>query len=64
MQHYLQTVLSDDQAKMGKFRDPAPRWLGNILAWFLNLVRPRNLIALQELLFNSTTAPCKLQSSM
>ena len=34
----VQTVLSDDEAKMGKLRDPAPRFVGNIIAWLLNLV--------------------------
>ncbi len=38
-----QTVLSDDQAKLGKFQDPAPRWLGNVLAWLLNLLGPKGL---------------------
>lgn len=35
---HLQTVESDDQAKLGKFPDPAPKWLGNILAWVITLV--------------------------
>eukprot|EP00775_Hariotina_reticulata_P002974 gene2974-3258_t len=39
----MQTVISDDQAKLGKFQDPAPRWLGNFLAWLLNLVGPKGL---------------------
>ena len=26
---------------MGKLRDPAPRFVGNIIAWLLNLVRGR-----------------------
>eukprot|EP00882_Tetradesmus_deserticola_P004812 GHRQ01005071.1.p1 GENE.GHRQ01005071.1~~GHRQ01005071.1.p1 ORF type:complete len:466 (+),score=194.94 GHRQ01005071.1:243-1640(+) len=39
----MQTVISDDQAKLGTFQDPAPRWLGNIIAWVLNLVGPKGL---------------------
>jgi 7-hydroxymethyl chlorophyll a reductase len=39
----LQTVISDDQAKLGTFQDPAPRWVGNIIAWILNLVGPKGL---------------------
>eukprot|EP00877_Chromochloris_zofingiensis_P003840 jgi/Chrzof1/13457/UNPLg00540.t1 len=39
----MQTVLSDDEAKLGQFRDPAPYWLGNIIAWILNLVGPKGL---------------------
>lgn len=34
----VQTVLSDDQAKLGQLSGPAPRWLGNLLAWLLNLI--------------------------
>jgi hypothetical protein len=33
-----QTVASDDEAKLGQLRDPAPRWLGNVLAWLLTLI--------------------------
>ncbi|EFJ46266.1 hypothetical protein VOLCADRAFT_93375 [Volvox carteri f. nagariensis] len=39
----MQTVASDDQAKLGELRDPAPRWLGNLLAWLLNLIGPKGL---------------------
>ncbi|GBF89968.1 hypothetical protein Rsub_02674, partial [Raphidocelis subcapitata] len=39
----MQTVISDDQAKLGTFQDPAPRWLGNVIAWVLNLVGPKGL---------------------
>eukprot|EP00879_Flechtneria_rotunda_P014646 GHRR01015305.1.p1 GENE.GHRR01015305.1~~GHRR01015305.1.p1 ORF type:complete len:238 (+),score=88.27 GHRR01015305.1:614-1327(+) len=39
----MQTVVSDDEAKLGKLQDPAPRWLGNFLAWLLNLVGPKGL---------------------
>ncbi len=39
----MQTVISDDEAKLGQFRDPAPRWLGNILAWFLELIGPKGI---------------------
>jgi 7-hydroxymethyl chlorophyll a reductase len=39
----MQTVISDDEAKMGQFRDPAPRWLGNLLAWLLELIGPKGL---------------------
>jgi hypothetical protein len=37
------TVISDDQAKLGTFQDPAPLWLGNVIAWLLNLVGPKGL---------------------
>eukprot|EP00983_Pelagomonas_calceolata_P065861 1148771-Pelagomonas_calceolata.AAC.8 len=33
-----QTVESDDQAKLGKFQDPAPLWLGNLLARIITWV--------------------------
>ncbi|GIL74361.1 hypothetical protein Vretifemale_4277 [Volvox reticuliferus] len=39
----MQTVASDDEAKLGQLRDPAPRWLGNFLAWLLNLIGPKGL---------------------
>lgn len=39
----MQTVISDDEAKLGKLRDPAPMWLGKVLAWFLNLIGPKGL---------------------
>lgn len=39
----MQTVISDDEAKLGTFRDPAPRWVGNIIAWILDLVGPKGL---------------------
>lgn len=39
----LQTVISDDEAKLGQYRDPAPRWIGNFIAWLLNLVGPKGL---------------------
>ncbi|KAG2432268.1 hypothetical protein HXX76_009186 [Chlamydomonas incerta] len=39
----MQTVASDDEAKLGQLRDPAPRWLGNILAWLLTLIGPKGL---------------------
>ncbi|KAF6262368.1 coenzyme F420 hydrogenase [Scenedesmus sp. NREL 46B-D3] len=39
----MQTVISDDQAKLGTFQDPAPRWVGNIIAWILNVVGPKGL---------------------
>jgi 7-hydroxymethyl chlorophyll a reductase len=38
-----QTVEADDEAKLGRFRDPAPLWLGRLLAWVLNLVGPKGL---------------------
>ncbi len=28
-------MVSDDEAKLGRLQDPAPRWLGNVLAWLL-----------------------------
>ncbi|GFR45129.1 hypothetical protein Agub_g6509 [Astrephomene gubernaculifera] len=39
----MQTVASDDEAKMGKLQGPAPRWLGNILAWILTFIGPKGL---------------------
>ncbi|KAL4421293.1 hypothetical protein ABPG75_010584 [Micractinium tetrahymenae] len=39
----MQTVLADDEAKLGKAPDPAPRWLGNLLAWVLTRLGPRGL---------------------
>ncbi|KAI7836528.1 hypothetical protein COHA_009628 [Chlorella ohadii] len=39
----MQTVLADDEAKLGKAPKPAPRWLGNALAWVLGLVGPKGL---------------------
>ncbi|KAG2498592.1 hypothetical protein HYH03_003343 [Edaphochlamys debaryana] len=39
----LETVASDDEAKLGRLRDPAPRWLGNILAWLLTQVGPKGI---------------------
>ena len=38
-----QTVMSDDEAKMGKLRDPAPTFVGNLIAWILNLIGPKGL---------------------
>ena len=31
------------RAKLGRAPDPAPRWLGNALAWLLGLVGPKGL---------------------
>jgi 7-hydroxymethyl chlorophyll a reductase len=31
------------RAKLGKAPNPAPRWLGNVLAWVLGLVGPQGL---------------------
>lgn len=39
----MQTVLADDQAKLGKGPDPAPLWVGNIIAWILGLWGPKGL---------------------
>lgn len=36
----LQTALADDTAKLGEAPDPMPVWLGNILAWVVEKVRP------------------------
>lgn len=36
----MQTAIADDEAKMGRGPDPMPRWLGTILAWVLEKVRP------------------------
>jgi hypothetical protein len=37
-QFVVQTVLADDEGKMGRAPQPMPRWLGNILAWVLEKV--------------------------
>eukprot|EP00803_Ostreobium_quekettii_P000456 evm.model.scf_41.5 EVM.evm.TU.scf_41.5 scf_41:174089-180627(-) len=34
----MQTLISDDDAKLGEAPDPMPRWLGTILAWVLGLL--------------------------
>jgi len=39
----MQTVESDDQAKLGKFQDPAPLWLGNLLARIITWVGPKGI---------------------
>ncbi|KAL3133577.1 hypothetical protein ABBQ38_007424 [Trebouxia sp. C0009 RCD-2024] len=39
----LQTVISDDEGKMGKAPDPAPRWVGNIIAKLLTSIGPKGL---------------------
>ncbi|KAI3423955.1 hypothetical protein D9Q98_009789 [Chlorella vulgaris] len=39
----MQTVLADDQAKLGKGPNPAPRWIGNALAWVLEKLGPKGL---------------------
>ena len=39
----LQTVLADDEAKVGKAPKGAPRWLGEILATILTWVGPQGL---------------------
>lgn len=39
----MQTILSDDEAKLGNLRDPAPRLVGNIIAWLVNLIGPKGL---------------------
>jgi len=40
----METVKADDKAKLGKEKtQPAPRFVGNIIAWLLNLVGPKGL---------------------
>ncbi|RMZ55180.1 hypothetical protein APUTEX25_005458, partial [Auxenochlorella protothecoides] len=39
----LQTVLADDEAKLGKGPKPMPRLLGTALAWLLTRVGPRGM---------------------
>ncbi|PRQ36865.1 putative 7-hydroxymethyl chlorophyll a reductase [Rosa chinensis] len=39
----LETVKADDTAKMGRGPDPAPKFIGNLIAFFLNLVGPKGL---------------------
>ena len=36
-----QTVISDDQAKLGVVQGPAPRWLGHLLAYLLTWLGPK-----------------------
>ena len=42
-QFVMQTVLADDEAKVGKAPSGAPVWLGNILANILTWVGPKGL---------------------
>lgn len=42
-QFVLQTVLADDEAKVGKAPKGAPRWLGEILATVLTWIGPQGL---------------------
>lgn len=44
-QFVLQTVLADDEAKLGRGPKPMPIWLGNILAWVLEKVLSCHLAA-------------------
>ena len=37
------TCLPACRGKLGKAPDPAPRWLGNLLAWVLGKVGPQGL---------------------
>ncbi|XP_050372280.1 7-hydroxymethyl chlorophyll a reductase, chloroplastic [Argentina anserina] len=39
----LETVKADDTAKMGRGPDPAPKFIGNLIAFLLNLVGPKGL---------------------
>ncbi|KAM5553430.1 hypothetical protein ABKV19_025578 [Rosa sericea] len=39
----LETVKADDTAKMGRGPDPAPKFVGNLIAFLLNLVGPKGL---------------------
>ncbi|KAL6194653.1 hypothetical protein ACLB2K_035734 [Fragaria x ananassa] len=39
----LETVKADDTAKMGRGPDPAPKFIGNVIAFLLNLVGPKGL---------------------
>ncbi|KAL3148810.1 hypothetical protein ABBQ32_001694 [Trebouxia sp. C0010 RCD-2024] len=39
----LQTVISDDEGKMGKAPDPAPKWVGNMIAKLLTSIGPKGL---------------------
>jgi 7-hydroxymethyl chlorophyll a reductase len=44
----MQTVISDDEAKMGNAPEPAPLFVGNMIAWILNVlgrlgIAPRGL---------------------
>lgn len=40
----METVVADDEAKLGRARGPLPLWAGNLLAWLLNLLPgPRGL---------------------
>jgi hypothetical protein len=39
----MQTVVADDDAKLGKLQGPMPKWLGTIVAWLLELIGPKGL---------------------
>ncbi|KAG7018830.1 7-hydroxymethyl chlorophyll a reductase, chloroplastic, partial [Cucurbita argyrosperma subsp. argyrosperma] len=40
----METVKADDDAKLGKGpSQPAPKFIGNIIAFFLNLIGPKGL---------------------
>ncbi|GMH45828.1 hypothetical protein BSKO_13791 [Bryopsis sp. KO-2023] len=39
----MSTVAADDQGKFGKAPNPLPRWLGTILAWFIDKIGPKGL---------------------
>ncbi|KMZ65877.1 7-hydroxymethyl chlorophyll a reductase, chloroplastic [Zostera marina] len=39
----FETVKADDKAKSGKGPQPAPRFIGNLIAFFLNLIGPKGL---------------------
>lgn len=39
----MQTVEADDQGKLGKARDPVPKWIGQILAWFVEKLSPKGI---------------------
>ncbi|KAM1746322.1 hypothetical protein ACFX11_012963 [Malus domestica] len=39
----METVKADDTAKMGKGPEPAPKFVGNVIAFLLNLIGPKGL---------------------
>ncbi|KAK9789191.1 hypothetical protein WJX73_001217 [Symbiochloris irregularis] len=39
----MQTVIADDEAKQGRGPDPAPRWVGDLVAYLLLQIGPKGL---------------------
>ena len=39
----MQTLEADEKGKRGEAPDPLPKWIGNILAWFLTQFGPKGM---------------------